>query len=100
MSVPRIYADFQKLDDDNRLKLTCRGTLEDLQRQGVELSEGLNLTFYTDDGDDQGRPDELRVDGVVQFNEAERCWVAAVDWDRLRHASEELGGAVPPAGSR
>jgi hypothetical protein len=89
MSEPRIYADFQKLDDDNRLKLICRGTLQDLQRFGVQLHEGLNLTFYTDDADDEGRPDDLLIDGVVQFNADERCWVAAVDWTKLRHVSQE-----------
>lgn len=89
MNALRIYADFQKLDDDNRLKLTCRGTLQDLQRFGVQLHEGLRLTFFTDDADDEGRPDDLLIDGVVQFNAEERCWVAAVDWTMLRHASRE-----------
>ncbi len=93
MSEPRIYADFQKLDDDNRLKLTCRGTLHDVQRFGVQLHEGLRLTFYTDDADDEGRPDNLLIDGVVQFNAEERCWVAAVDWTKLRHTSQEQAEA-------
>ena len=89
MSEPRIYADFQKLDEDNRLILTCRGTLHDLQRLGLQLHEGLRLAFYTDDAGDKGRPDDLLIDGIVQFNVEERCWVAAVDWTRLRHASQE-----------
>ena len=89
MGTPRIYADFQSLDDENRLKLTCRGTLQDLQRHGIQLREGLRLTFYTDDADHQGRPDDLLVDGVVQFDAAERCWVAAVDWTKLRRTSQE-----------
>jgi hypothetical protein len=96
MSAPRIYADFQELDDENRLKLTCRGTLQDLQRNGIQLRDGLRLTFFTDDADDQGRPDDLLADGVVQFDAAEWCWVAAVDWTKLRHASQEKaeGGAA------
>jgi hypothetical protein len=89
MAAPRIYADFQNLDDENRLRLTCAGTLEDLQREGIQLREGLALLLYTDDGDAQGNPDELRADGVVHYNEAEKCWVAAIDWSALRHASEE-----------
>jgi hypothetical protein len=89
MTHPRVYADFQNLDDANRLKLTCAGTLRDLQRQNVQLEEGLLLTLYTDDADDEGQPDELRVEGVVHYNAEERCWVAAVDWGALRHASEE-----------
>ena len=89
MTSPRVYADFQNLDDFNRPRLTCAGTREDLARQGVELREGLALTLYMDDADDRGRPDELRAQGVVHFNEDEGCWVAAIDWSALRHASDE-----------
>jgi hypothetical protein len=80
MSTPRVYADFQNLDDANRLRLTCAGTLRDLQRQGIQLQEGLVLTFYSDDADDQGQPDELRVAGVVHYDADGQCWVATVDW--------------------
>ena len=30
MAVPRIYADFQDLDDASRVRLMCVGTLQDL----------------------------------------------------------------------
>ena len=80
MATAKIHADFQNLDDFNRPRLTCAGTQEDLARHCIELREGLGLTLYMDDADDHGQPDELRVEGVVQYNDAERCWVAAVDW--------------------
>ena len=104
MAAPRIYADFQNLDGDNRLRLTCAGTLEDLQREGIQLREGLALLLYTDDGDVHGNSDELRADGVVHYNEEEKCWVAAINWSALRHASEEAAvngeqpKGVPSAG--
>jgi hypothetical protein len=98
LTLPRVYADFQNLDDDHRLRLSCAGTRRDLERQGIELREGLALTLYTDDADDQGRPDELLADGRVTFNEAEGCWVAAVDWSALRHASEEAAASANGAG--
>jgi hypothetical protein len=91
MAAPKVYADFQNLDDFNRLRLTCAGTREDLARLGIQLRPGLALTLYMDDADDQGRPDELRAEGVVHFNEAEHCWVATIDWSALRHASAERG---------
>lgn len=94
MAACRVYADFQNLDDANRLRLTCAGTHRDLEQEGIELREGLVLTFYTDDADDQGRPDELRAEGVVQYNEDEYCWVAAIDWSALRHASDEVSQAA------
>jgi len=96
MANPRVYADFQNLDNFNRLRLTCTGTLEDLSRQRLQLQEGLVLTVYMDDAGDDGRPDELRAEGTVQFNNEESCWVAAVDWSALRHASEEA--AIDPSG--
>ena len=89
MSHPKVYADFQNLDDLNRLRLTCVGTEEDLSQQGIQLQEGLVLTFYTDDADDEGNPDDLLIDGTVRYSPEEQCWVGEVDWKELRHASQE-----------
>jgi hypothetical protein len=86
--MPRVYADFQNLDDANRLRLTSAGTQEDLDRQGIQLRQGMALTFYTDDADDNGQPDELRADAVVEYDDA-KCWAATVDWSALRHASDD-----------
>jgi hypothetical protein len=83
-----VYADFQNLDDLNRLRLTCAGTREDLQRLKIDLRDGLVLRFYTDDEDEDGRPDEMTVDGIVRYNAVDRCWVAEVDWSSVRHRSD------------
>lgn len=92
----KAYADFQNLDDSHRLRLTCAGTLSDLERQGVRLVDGLLVTFYTDDADDLGEPDELLADGVVRYDDAQGCWVAEVNWAELRHASDEPLPATGP----
>ncbi len=89
MGHPRVYADFQNLDDENRLRLTCAGTRRDLERQALELREGMALTLYTDDAADDGQSDELLADAVVHFNQAENCWVAAIDWQAIRNASAD-----------
>jgi hypothetical protein len=94
MSPSRIYADFHNLDDLNRLRLTCAGTREDLERLGIELREGLILTFYMDDTDGQGRPDELRVEGVVHFDADHLSWIADVNWSKVRHESAETTQAI------
>jgi hypothetical protein len=91
-----VYADFQNLDDANRLRLTCAGTMQDLARQGIQLQEGLILTLYSDDADDQGQPDELRAEGVVHYDADEQYWVATIDWTAIRHASEEEGARAKP----
>jgi hypothetical protein len=95
MASPRVYADFQNLDDENRLRLICAGTRDDLERQGIELREGMALTFYTDDANDEGQPDELLADGVVRFNKADNCWVAEIDWNAIQHASEKTSARGP-----
>ena len=96
MSASRIYADFHNLDDSNRLRLTCVGTRDDLARQRIELQEGLYLTFYMDDANDNGEPDDLLAEGVTHYDPEKQCWVAAVDWPTLRHASEESSRSVEP----
>ena len=75
MANPRIYADFQNADGQGRLRLNCRGTLDDLHRHQVSLSEGLVLTFYSED---------VEVEGEVHYSTDENVWVAAIDWDAVR----------------
>lgn len=89
MAFPRVYADFHNLDDSNRLRLNCTGTMEDLARQKIVLQEGMVLTFCMDDADDQGRPDDICVDGTVHYQAIEKCWVADVEWSGVRHASDD-----------
>jgi hypothetical protein len=99
MAPPRVYADFQNIDEANRLRLTCAGTLQDLAQHGIRLHDSLVLTFYSDDADDHGQPDELRVEGVVHYDSAEQCWVATIDWAAIRHASEEGAKGIKPRGT-
>jgi len=85
---PRIYADFQCLDDRGRVRLDRRGTHDDLRRLGIVLREGMAVTFYMDDADSSGKSDDLEVDGIVRFDSAEECWVGEFDRSRFRHASD------------
>jgi hypothetical protein len=47
------------------------------------------VTLYTDDAADDGQPDELLADRVVDFNQAENGWAATIDRQAIRHASAE-----------
>jgi hypothetical protein len=69
--------------------LTTIGTREDLTRLGLELWDGLVLRMWTDDSNDQGEPDPLLFEGVARWDAGENCWMADVDWDAVRHASDE-----------
>ncbi|MBE9037138.1 hypothetical protein [aff. Roholtiella sp. LEGE 12411] len=75
MITPRVFADFHNADAQGHLRLNCIGTIEDLGNQSIELQDGQLLTLYSED---------LEVDGVVQFSEEEKLWVAAIDWDQIR----------------
>lgn len=89
MRKPKVYVDFNNADPQGRLRLNCHGTDQDLARQRVKLREGLPLMLYSDDVDDQGQSDELLVEGIVTYSADEGCWVAIIDYEAIRHASEE-----------
>jgi hypothetical protein len=84
----RIYVDFIKLDEDRRLILSCRGTHNDLARYNIKLEEGLVLTFYSDDADDDGNNDDLVVQGTVHYNTNLNEWVASINWEDIKHVSD------------
>lgn len=80
MKLSRIFADFHNADEQGRLRLNCIGTIEDLARQQAELENGQRLTLYSED---------LEVDGVVQFSEEEKVWVAAIDWNQIQQVEQQ-----------
>ena len=83
-----VYADFMKVDLENRLILTTRGTAEDLERLNLKLEPGLRLTFYNPDSDDAGNRDDLIAHGVVQYDEKNDRWVAVINWDEIKNQSQ------------
>lgn len=85
MPSPRVYADFQNADSQGRLRLNCRGTLDDLHRQQVSLSQGLLLTLYSEN---------VEVEGKVQYSDDEGLWVAVIDWDAVRQFDDSEQPAV------
>jgi hypothetical protein len=61
------------------LRLNCIGTIKDLARQQAELENGQQLILYSED---------LEVDGVVQFSEDEKVWVATIDWKQIKQVEQ------------
>jgi hypothetical protein len=87
MYAGRIYADFQNLDDENRIRLTTAGSRRDLEARAVSAGEHVGL--YCDDTDDQGNFDPLLAESIVEAGSGSEL-VARVDWATTRHASYEL----------
>jgi dTDP-glucose pyrophosphorylase len=73
--LPRVYADFQNGDRHGRVRLNCAGTAQDLQRQRLNLVEGMQLTLYMED---------IECAGVVTFSKEENLWVAVIDWNEIK----------------
>jgi hypothetical protein len=91
-SIPLVYADLQNVDAQGRLRLNCVGTVNDLSRQQVQLREGLTLNLYADDADAQGQKVRLFAQGAVTYSTEEACWVAVIDWEKIRHVPEMAAG--------
>ena len=75
MNMSHVYADFHNADEQDRLRLNCVGTVQDLSKQCITLQEDLQLIFYSE---------ELEVNGQVQFSDEENIWVAVINWDSIR----------------
>lgn len=75
MNKLRVFADFHNTDVKGRLRLSCVGTIEDLERHGIVLQEGQSLIIYSE---------ELEVEGIVHYSEEEKLWTAVIDWDAIR----------------
>jgi hypothetical protein len=72
------------------------GTTQDVMLNDIKLQEGLRLSFYCEDADDEGRPDDLLFDGTVHFDSDKGQWYVIVDEGSYRHESDfrsPLGGA-------
>ena len=58
------------------MRLSCVGTIEDLERHGIVLQEGQSLIIYSE---------ELEVEGTkVHYSEEEKLWTAVIDWNAIR----------------
>lgn len=73
---PLITADFNNADPLGRVRLSTVGSLESLARSGLRLADGLAIRVHDD---------ELEADGVANYSVEEGIWVAAIDWDAIRH---------------
>jgi len=88
---PRVYADLNagwKVGDQYIVPLNSLATQEDMRQLGQSPIPGLTVDFWTDDGDDEGHPDPLLFQGMIQFDEGTQNWVAVTAWNDFRHASE------------
>lgn len=65
------------------------GTMEDLAKSGMTLSEGMKVGFWMDDANDRGEEDNLLFEGTVHFDAQRQQWYALIDWTSFHHESDE-----------
>ncbi len=80
----RIYADFNALaghGEDRAVILNTQGTLSDLARHRVRLSECLRLTFWDASDDDE----DIEVDAEVNYHPGQGHWLGEFAASKLRY---------------
>ena len=86
MDKHKMFADFHNADEQERLRLTCLGTVEDAARLDIRFHEGMILVLSNR---------EVEVESTVAWNTEENRWVAAIDWDAIRNTLRpEANGPV------
>ncbi len=86
MNKPRIFADFHNADPKGRVRLSCAGTVADLERQGIVLQAGQSLIIYSE---------ELEVEGIVHYSEEEKLWTAVIDWNAIQEVDSVVSQITP-----
>lgn len=86
-----VYANFNKWQgtDDGKfvLILTTLGTRVILQLTDTTPSEGLELRFWTDDGDAVGNFDPLIAEGVLRLD-ADDHWLGVCERESIMNVSQ------------
>ena len=92
MAQQRLRADFNGLFGE-LLCLSHSDTSTDSDGNVVQLTEGLLVTAFDEDLDDDGKRDDLLATGIVEPSpDWLSCngsrWVLRIDRDRVRHESD------------
>ena len=66
-----IYCDLNARMDEKLYSLERNGTVIDLEKLGLTLesSVGMRFRFFSDDLDDDNKPDDIMFDGIVVLSE-------------------------------
>ena len=75
MDIPKLFADFNNVDRQKRVRLNTNGTFADIKRINIELKEDMQV-FLDDD-------DTLRTIGIIKYSDEEKIWVAEINWNNI-----------------
>lgn len=80
MNIHSIYVDFNEMLEPDLVLLSKTDERTDSSGKIIKLYEGLAISIYSDDTDDQGNPDPLIAEGVVEKNTFQHPWGHAAKW--------------------
>jgi hypothetical protein len=70
----RVYADFNNMDEHDRVRLNTVGSMKDLELHKEVLREGMRVLFYV--------PGDFEVEGNLVFDV---IWRGIPDWTTIRY---------------
>ena len=95
MNKARIYVDFNEMVDDNTVLLSKEDTDMDSQGNIVTFYEGMPVSIYSDDLDDEGEEDNLIAEGIaIQLDLSKYPgwqhvkWCCRIDVSSIMHESD------------
>lgn len=75
--LPRIYADANSRDADDRFWLHIAGSQKDIDRYGDRLHVGMRVIFNVQD--------EMEVEGTLEIDPRSGTWLGRPNWQTLRY---------------
>jgi hypothetical protein len=91
--LPRLHVDFNEMVAPDLVLLSRHDARVDANGEMIHLYEGLAISIFSDDLNDQGQPDNLVAVGVVEINRDDG-WSKHVKWccrigpGGIRHESD------------
>jgi hypothetical protein len=84
----RIYADFNNCEEDGKVRLNSRGSLDDLSQVKNKIRSSMLVWIYDE---------ELEVETELQYSQKWKIWLGEPNWSTIRY--EESGAQHPPTGN-
>lgn len=96
---PRLYVDFNEMLEPGLYLLSKTDTRLDSDGNTIALTNGMNISIYSDDLNDRGERDYLIAEAVVERNTTSLGWGTNVKWccrvdrDGIKHESDLRGSS-------
>jgi hypothetical protein len=96
MNEPNFEVDFNELLEPDLVLLSKNDQRNDASGTSISLREGMQVTLFMEDEDEEGNRDDLVARGTVERNKGGNwashvTWLCRIDAHGIRSASEAAG---------